>query len=70
MLLSVMYTKRRKQKRRSVSKRTFGHVRRAKILTSVRLSAVWSESSRGAFGIAKDGQFLHTNNEDSDRTAR
>ena len=32
--------------------------------------AVWSESSIGALWIAKDTNFLHADNEDSDQTAR
>ena len=54
----------------SVRKRSFGHVRQAKIQISLRIRAVWSESSLGAFWIAKDGMFLQVDNEDSDQTAR
>ena len=32
------------------------------------LRVVWSDSSLGAFWIAKDAKFLHTKNEDSDQT--
>ena len=39
---------------RNVWKRPFGHVRPAKIQISLRIRAVWSESSLGAFWIAKD----------------
>ena len=42
----------------------------AKIQISLRIRAVWSESSLGAFSIAKDTKFLHADNEDSDQTAR
>ena len=45
-------------------------VRPAKIQISLRIRAVWSESSLGAFWLAKDGKFLHADNEDSDQTAR
>ena len=49
---------------------TFGHVGPAKIQISLRIRAVWSESSLGAFCIVKDAKFLHADNEDSDQTAR
>ena len=39
---------------RKVRKRTFGHVRPAKIQISLRIRAVWSESSRGTFWIHMD----------------
>ena len=35
---------------RNVMKRTFSHVRPAKIKISLRIRAVWSESSMDAFG--------------------
>ena len=54
----------------TVRKRIFGHVRPAKIQISLRICAVWSDSSLGAFGIAKYAKFLHADNEDSDQTAR
>ena len=54
----------------SLIKRTFRHVRPAKIQISLRIRAVWSESSPGAFWIAKDAKFLHADNEDSDQTVR
>ena len=38
----------------NVIKRTFWHVCPAKIQISLRIRAVWSESSLGAFSIAKD----------------
>ena len=47
-----------------VRKRTFGHVRPAKIQISLRIRAVWSESSLGAFWITKDVTFLHADCED------
>ena len=50
----------------NVRKRTFGHMRPAKIQI---IRAVWSESSLGEFLIAKDAIFLHAENEDSDQTA-
>ena len=54
----------------NVRKPTFGHVRPAKIRISLRICAVWSESSLDAFWIAKNTKFLHGNNEDADQTAR
>ena len=45
--------------RRNVRKRTFGHVRLAKIQISLRICAVWLESSLG------DAKFLHADIEDS-----
>ena len=42
----------------------------AKIQISLRIRAVWSESSLGAFWIAKDAKFLYADNEDYDQTAR
>ena len=48
----------------------FGHVRPEKIQISLRIRAVWSKSSLGAFWKAKDTKSLHADNEDSDRTAR
>ena len=56
--------------RRDVSKWTFGHVHPAKIQISLRIRAVWSESSLGAFWIAKDAEFLHADNVDSHQIAR
>ena len=53
-----------------IRQRTFGHVRKAKIRISLRIRAVWSESSLGAFWVAKDTTFLHADNEDSDQAAR
>ena len=46
------------------------HVRPAKIHISLRIRGVRSESSLGAFCIAKDAKFLHADDEDSDPTAR
>ena len=37
-----------------VRKRTLGHVYQAKIQISLRIPAVWSETSLGPFCIAKD----------------
>ena len=48
----------------NVRKRTFRHVLSAKIQISLRIRAVWSESSLGAFWIAKIAKFLHADNED------
>ena len=50
--------------RPNVRKHTFAHVRPAKIQISLRTSAVWSESSLGAFRIAKDAKFLHADTKD------
>ena len=47
---------------RNVRKRTFGHVHLAKIHISLRIRAVRSESTLGAFWIAKDAKFLHADN--------
>ena len=49
----------------NVSKLTIEHVRPAKIQIRLRIRAVWSESSLGAFWIAKDAD-----NEDADQTAQ
>ena len=38
----------------SAKKRTFGHMRPVKIQISLRIRAVWLESSLGAVWIAKD----------------
>ena len=46
------------------------HVRPAKIQISLRMRAVWAESSLHAFWIIKYATFLHADNEDSDKTAR
>ena len=45
-------------------------MRPAKIQIRLRECAVWSESSLGAFWIAKDAKFLRADNEDSDQIAR
>ena len=55
---------------RDVWKRTFGNVRPVKIPISLRIRADWSESSLGAFRVAKDAKFLHVDHEDSDQTPR
>ena len=41
-------------------------MRPAKIQISLRIRAVWSESSPGTFLLAKDAKFIHANNENSD----
>ena len=41
-----------------------GHVRQAIIQISLRIRAVWSESSLGAFWKAKDAKFLHVDKKD------
>ena len=43
----------------NVAKRTFGHVRAAKIQISLRIRTVRSESSLSAIWIAKNVKFLH-----------
>ena len=53
-----------------VIKRTFGHVRPAKIKTILHIRTVWSKLKLGTFRIAKDVKFLHSDNEDSDQNAR
>ena len=54
---------------RNIRKRTFGFVRPTKIQISLRIRAVWSESSLGAIWIANDAMFLHADNKGSDQTA-
>ena len=54
---------------RIARKRTLEHVRPAKIQIRLRIRAVWSESSLGAFWIAEDAKFLHADNEGSDQNA-
>ena len=54
---------------RNVRKCTFADTRPAKIQISLRIRAVWSESSLGAFWIAKDATFFHADNEDSNQAA-
>ena len=46
------------------------HVRPAKTQISLRIRAVWSESSQGTLWVAKDLKRLHTDIEDSDQPAR
>ena len=55
---------------RNVRKRTFWRVHPAKIQISLRVRAVWSESSQGAFWITKDAKNLHADSEDFDLTAQ
>ena len=50
----------------NVRKHIFRPVRPAKIQISLRIRAMWSESSLGAFWIAKSTIFLYAGNEDSD----
>ena len=54
---------------RNVRKRTFGHVRPAKIQISLRICAGWSESSLGALWIAKDAKYLYADSEAADAPA-
>ena len=51
---------------RNVRKRTLWYMRPAKIQISLRIRAVWSESSLGAFWLAKVKNFLQEDNEDAD----
>ena len=53
----------------NVRQRTFGHVRPAKIQIRLRIRAVWSESSLGAFEKVKDAKSLHADNGCSCQTA-
>ena len=52
----------------NVRNRTFGHVCQTKIQISLRIRAVWSDSSLGTFWITNEAKFLHVDNEDSDQT--
>ena len=54
--------------RRNVRKGTFGIVRPAKIQIRLRYRIVWSESSLGAFLIAKDQKSLNADKEGCDQT--
>ena len=49
---------------RNERKRDFGHVRLAKIRISLCIRAIWSESSLGAFWVAKDASSLHVDKKD------
>ena len=49
---------------------TFGDMRPAKIQLSLRIRAVWTESSLGAVWITKHAKFLHTDKEDSGLTVK
>ena len=42
----------------------------SEIQITLRISAVWSESSLGAFWIAKDANLLHADNNDIDQATR
>ena len=46
----------------NVKKRTFGHLRPTKIPIRLRIRAVWSEFSQGAFLIAKSAKVLNADN--------
>ena len=54
----------------NVRKRTFEQVRLGKIRISLRFRTVRSDSSLGAFWVAKNAKFLHKDNADSDHTMR
>ena len=47
---------------RNVRQRTFGYLRPANIQVSLRFRALCSESSLGAFLIAKNAKILHADN--------
>ena len=49
---------------RNVRECSFGHVRPAKIQISLRIRAGWSESSLGAFWVAKDASVFHADKEE------
>ena len=51
-------------------KTSFGTLRQAKNQISLRIRAVWSESSLASFWIAKVAKFLSADMEDSGQTAR
>ena len=61
---------RKTQSSPNVRKRTFGHVRPAKIQIRLRICAVRSVSSLGAFKIADGAKFLYVDNECTDQTER
>ena len=69
MLYKVRTAKGADKMNRNVRKRTFGYVRPAKILISLRIRADWSESSMSAFWIAKYAKCLNADKEDSYQTA-
>ena len=50
--------------------RTFRHIRPAKIQINLHICVFWSESSLGAFWLAKDPKFLYADNEHSDRSVQ
>ena len=54
----------------ALTKRTFEQVHQAKIQISLRIRAIWSESSLNVFWIAIGARFLHVDNEASGQTAR
>ena len=53
----------------NVRKHTSRHVCPAKIQIGLRILAVWSKSSLGAFWVASDAKFFNAYNEDSNHTA-
>ena len=53
--------------RSRIRERSFRHVRPAKIQISLRIRAVWSESSLCAFWIVNNAKILHADNEHSDQ---
>ena len=55
---------------RSTTKSTKSHVCPAKAQVSLRIRAVWPESSLCTLRIANDPWFLYADNEDSDQTGR
>ena len=50
---------------RNVRKRMFWNIHPAESQISLRIRAVWSESSLGAFRIDENAKTLHADNEDS-----
>ena len=54
----------------NIRKRTFVLMCPAKTQVRLRIRAVWSESSLGAFWIAIGAKFLYADSEDSDQTVR
>ena len=69
-LQRFMKNKTNNEMNRNVRKRTFIDVRPEKIQISLRIRAVWSESSLGAFWIAKDAKPFFMRRTKSDQTSR
>ena len=56
--------------RLNLGKRTFGHVRQARIKISLHIRAVWSEASLSTFWTVNDAKFFPVDKEDSNQTSR